>query len=101
GRFKLGPDILGSDITGTFTGFFSKSSLKYKTRSLQAYGYMNLQNGYTNENAMLDFNRENESNFTRNTPALPIPHLMYDIYSVSGQGISGSYRLDRQDIGYV
>jgi hypothetical protein len=101
GRFKLGPDVVGLDGTISFTGFFSKSSLKYKTRTLQAYGYMNLQNGYLNENAMLDFNRENESNFTKNTPALPIPHLMYDIYSVSGQGISGSYRLDRQDIGYV
>src|SRR5690554_5893986 len=50
---------------------------------------------------MLDFNRENESSFTKNTPALPIPYLMYDVFSVSGQGVSGNYRMDRQDIGYV
>src|SRR5690554_1751133 len=100
-RFKLGPDIIGSDLTGTFTGFFNKSSLSYDTRNLQSYGYMYMQNGFHGENAMLDFNRENDGSFTKNTPALPIPHLMYDIYSVSGQGVSGSYRMDRQDIGYV
>lgn len=101
GRFKLSIDIVGNDPSGTFTGFFSKSTLVSNTKYLQAYGYMNLQNGFQNANAMLDFNRENDGSFTKNTPALPIPHLMYDIYSVSGQGISGSYRMDRQDIGYV
>src|SRR5690554_8227693 len=60
-----------------------------------------MQNGFLNKNSMLDFNRENDGNFTKNSPALPIPHLMYDIFSVSGHGISGSYRMDRQDIGYV
>src|SRR5690554_284660 len=101
GRFKLSIDIVGNDPSGTFTGFFSKSTLVSNTKYLQAYGYMNLQNGFQNANAMLDFNRENDGSFTKNTPALPIPHLMYDIYSVSGQGISGSYRMDRQDIGYI
>lgn len=100
-RFKLGPDAIGVDITGSFTGFFSKSKLAYKEKSVRAYGYFNLQNGQNDFDAMLDFNRENESSFTKNTPALPIPYLMYDVFSVSGQGISGNYRMDRQDIGYV
>src|SRR5690554_5338067 len=100
-RFKLGGDIVGNDISGSFTGFFSKSKLAFKEKFVSAYGYFNLQNGQNNETSMLDFNRENESSFTKNTPALPIPYLMYDVFSVSGQGVSGNYRIDRQDIGYV
>ncbi|TSJ41864.1 hypothetical protein [Fluviicola chungangensis] len=100
-KFKLGGDAAGNDLTGEFSGFFSKSTLSGNQKIVSAYGYNNLQFGQNNYTAMLDFNRENNSNFTKNTPALPIPHLMYDTYSVSGQGVSGSYRLDRQDIGYV
>ncbi|WP_343748194.1 hypothetical protein [Fluviicola sp.] len=100
-RFKLGPDAVGSDPAVSFTGFFSKSSLTSKSKTLAAFGYSNLEKGQLNNNAMLDFNRENNSSFTKNTPALPIPYLMYDIFSVSGQGVGGSYRMDRKDIGYV
>lgn len=100
-RFKLGGDILGNDAAGSFVGFFTKSSLRSKDKSLPAFGYSNLEKGQQNSNAMLDFNRENNASFTKNTPALPIPYLMYDIFSVSGQGVSGSYRMDRKDIGYV
>ena len=100
-RFKLGADAVGNDPSGTFTGFFSKSSLSSNSKSLPAYGYSNLEKGQNSPYSMLDFNRENDGAFTKNTPALPVPHLMYDIYSVSGQGISGNYRLDRKDIGHV
>lgn len=100
-RFKLGGDVTGNDLSGAFSGFFTKSKLTSNSRTLKAYGYSNLEKGQGNNNAMLDFNRENNAAFTKNTPALPIPHLMYDVYSVSGQGVSGSYRMDRQDMGYV
>lgn len=100
-RFKLGGDAAGNDPSGSFSGFFSKSSLTSNSRTLPAFGYINLEKGQNNSYAMLDFNRENTAPFTKNTPALPIPLLTYDIYSVSGQGIGGSYRMDRRDIGYV
>lgn len=100
-RFKLGGDVVGNDLSGSFTGFYSKSKLDGNSKSIPAYGYMYLEKGQNNNTSMLDFNRENDGGFTKNTPALPIPLLTYDIYSVSGQGISGSYRMDRRDIGYV
>ncbi|WP_343748370.1 hypothetical protein [Fluviicola sp.] len=100
-RFKLGPDAVGNDPTVFFSGFFSKSSLASNSKTLPAFGYSNLEKGQLNNQAMLDFNRENNASFTKNTPALPIPHLMYDIFSVNGQGVSGSYHMDRKDIGYV
>lgn len=101
GKFKLGGDIWGVDGSFTFRGFMSRSHLTNNTKSLQSYGYMYLQDGQKDNKAMLDFNRENDGSFTKNTPALPIPHLTYDLFSVSGVGVSGSYRMDRRDIGYV
>lgn len=100
-KFRLGGDIVGSDVTGDFSGYFSSQWLRDNSNYVAAYGYMNLQNGQHNQYAMLDFNRENDGVFTRNTPALPIPSLTYDIFSVSGQGVGGSYRAYRPDIGYV
>jgi hypothetical protein len=99
--FKLGGDITGNDISGEVTGFYSAQWLKDNLKKEQAYGYMNLHKGQSNRLAMLDFNRENYGSFTKNVPALPIPNLTYDIFSVSGQGVAGSYRPVRRDIGHV
>ena len=75
--------------------------LKDTEQNVKPYGYMNLARGQRSDDAMLDFNRENDGAFTKNTPALPIPNVTYDIFSVSGQGVSGAYRAVRKDIGYV
>lgn len=99
--FKLGGDVLGTDWSATLSGYYNKQWLAYKSKEVAAYGYMNLATGQGNENAMLDFNRENDGPFTKNTPALPIPNVTYDVFSISGQGVSGSYRPVRRDIGYV
>lgn len=99
--FKLGGDISGNDLSGEFSGFYTEQWLKEKKKSENAYGYMNLHNAQNNPDAMLDFNRENDGTFTKNVPVLPIPNLTYDIFSVSGQGVAGSYRAVRKDIGYV
>lgn len=101
GRFKLGPDVVGFDGTVDIGGYFSSQWLKEKIKAESAYGYMNLQYGQGNSLAMLDYNRENDGSYTKLTPALPVPSLTYDIYSVSGHGVSGSYRAYRTDIGHV
>lgn len=100
-RFKLGPDAIAVDGTVNFGGYFSSQWLKEKVKAENAYGYMNLQYGQGNFLAMMDFNRENDGQYTKNTPALPVPSLTYDIYSVSGHGVSGSYRAYRPDVGHV
>jgi hypothetical protein len=99
--FKMGPDAVGTDPSWDVKGYFNKRWLKEKEQSQSAFGYLNLQKGQSNKNAMMDFNRENDGAFTKKTPALPIPMLTYDIFSVSGQGVGGSYRAFRPDIGYV
>lgn len=67
---------------------------------LPAYGYLYAQNAQS-EKALLDFNREKEGAFTIHRPNLPIPNFTHDVYSVTGQGISGMYRPFRNDIGML
>lgn len=97
----LGGTIFGVDLTGNITGNYSKQSLKHKTENIAAYGYMYQENGEDKEKVMLDFNREKDGAFSENSVLLPLTNNTYDIYSVSGQGVGGSYRLFRGDIGYV
>ena len=101
GSFSLGADATTSDPSFDFSGYYSRTWLKEKSKSVSAFGYMNAQIGQWNNQAMMDFNRENDGVFTKNTPALPNVALTYDIYTVSGQGVGGSYRPYRPDIGYV
>ena len=99
--YKMGPDFFGSDAHIAFKGYYHVQWLRYKQLNVPSYGYMNLHSAQGKSNAMLDFNRENDGPFTKNTPALPIANLTYDIFSVSGQGIAGSYRPVRREIGHV
>jgi hypothetical protein len=70
---------------------------------LPAYGYLNYQNGVRNPGALLDFNREREVIY-REKPAIPniaVPAYTYDVFSISGEGIGGTFRAYRGDIGFV
>lgn len=99
--FKTGATIWGFDGSYHIGGHYSNSWLKDKKMALSAYGYFNMDKGQNDENGMLDFTRENDGAFTKHTPTLPLASLNYDLFSASGQGVSGSYRAFRNDIGYV
>jgi hypothetical protein len=74
-----------------------------KVLYLPAYGYLNYQNGVRNPGALLDFNREKEIVY-REKPAIPniaMPGYTYDVFTISGEGIGGSFRAYRGDIGFV
>ncbi|HEY3402429.1 MAG TPA: hypothetical protein VGK59_03520 [Ohtaekwangia sp.] len=101
-RFAPGAAMWGFFANGYVKGFYSEQWLKdnKKWTSAKAYGYLNYQNA-TNASAVLDFNREKDGLITKNSPNLPIPSLTYDVYSVTGQGISAMYRPMRNDRGIV
>lgn len=99
--FKVGTDLGGADPSFLTSANYSSSWLKNKTMSSPAFGYNYLGIGQHNDKAVLDFTRENDGAITKNTPALAIPSLTYDVYSASGHGIGGSYRPKRSEIGYV
>ncbi len=99
--FKPGADFFGGDVTLNLSGSYSEQKLERKQETRAAYGYMNSQAGVIDGYEMHDFNREKDGSFTEHTPSLPLTNYTYDVYSVNGQGIGGSYRPFRSDLGYV
>lgn len=101
-NFKLGGEVFGLYLNGDIGGFYSTQTLITKTVTHPAYGYLFADQGVRYDNALMDFNREKDVPFTANsTPALPVTNFTYDLLSVSGQGIGGSYRPFRNDFGHV
>lgn len=99
--FKFGGQLFALDGDWTITGYYTNKWLRDKKIIRPVYGYFNLHSGQNNEEALLDFSRENDGPYSKNTPALAVPILNFDLFNASGQGISGSYRPIRTDIGYV
>ena len=65
-----------------------------------SYGYM--YEGLTNDPAaVLDFNREKDQGYNEYTTNMPVTSHTYDIFSVQGEGVSGTYRPFRTDVGIV
>ncbi len=99
---KTGAGAWGIFAAPYLTDFYNEQRLKHDKKWLGAgaFGYLHYQDA-TGDMAMLDFNREKEGIVSRETPNLPIPSLSYDIYSVTGQGISAMYRPLRTDYGVM
>ncbi|WP_281323437.1 hypothetical protein [Flavobacterium aestivum] len=84
-----------------FSGYRSAQGIKEseKHKVEKAYGFENTYNA--GKSAVLDFNREKDRTFNKNTTSLPITNNTYDIYSIQGQGVSGMYRPYKSQVGYV
>lgn len=87
----------GMKFAGYRTSQGVKDSEKYKVE--KAYGFENTYNAGRSD--ILDFNREKDRTFNKNTTSLPITNNTYDLYSIQGQGISGMYRPYKSQVGYV
>ena len=101
GRFSWTTTLWGVDVQWNAGFYINTQEISNKVRTNQAFGYFNLDNGQTNDEALLDFNRDNQGTFTKYTPNLPSTFLTNDIFSVQAQGIAGSYRGYRTELGYV
>ncbi len=99
--FKLGTTVFGLDGDVTIGGYFANQSIMNPYTSTAAYGYMFSHVGQESDNVLMDFNREKDQSFSRYTKNLPITNQTYDVFSVTGQGISGAFRPFRSDVGYV
>ncbi len=112
----VGPSYITYNLSGNFTNSYSFFALDVQRitgflinvqkldKSIlenEAYGYFNLHYGQKNKNALLDFNRHNDGTFTKYTPNLPSAALMSDLFNVQAQGVGGSYRAFRNEVGYV
>lgn len=106
--YATGNSSLGAFPKGTsIKGYYSEQAMNLDSGMMRipAYGYLNSQNVSRDDNGrvtgMMDLNRSWEMAYNKNTPNLPITNYTFDIFSASGQGISGSFRPYRNDIGYV
>lgn len=101
-RFKaIGVALFGTHVGLNFSVNYSEQTLKDKILNSPSYGYLYSEAGQYRSDARHDFNREKDGSYTASTPNLPLTNYTYDIYSVSGQGVGGSYRPYRNQVGYV
>lgn len=95
---KFGGTLFGQDATFDLGGYYSEQSLKKNELSLPGFGYLYAHEAYGNS-TLMDFNRDNERAFTKNSPALSVPVHTHDVFSVAAQGTGGSFRPFRSDVG--
>jgi hypothetical protein len=95
----------GSELSAAF-GYVNISAMYNKLEfhndaSRRAYGYLYLQNANANDSDVMDFTRDKDGMFNKTMQYLPMPHMAYDVYSLSGQGTGGMFRPFRNDFGNV
>ena len=95
----IGSEFTGLENESEIEAYFSVQAIADQTTSKLAYGYNNTEKA--EEKDILDFNREKDGNFSKNSTNLPITNYTYDIYSIQGQGISGMFHPYRSQVGYV
>ncbi len=94
-------ELWGFEGGAKFSGYVTSQGIKdsEKNKIEKAYGFENTYNA--GKSAVLDYNREKDRTFNKNTTSLPITNNTYDLYSIQGQGISGMYRPYKSQVGYV
>ena len=77
---------------------YSKTTakLKFKDFNVKGYGLLYLESATDND--LMDYHKENTLSSYEYSPTTYLPVLDNDIYNVTGQGISGSFRAFRNDI---
>ena len=89
----------------TISGNFSTQYLSEwaKNYDIPAYGYNYSGERVSNggDLALMDYSREKNFPIHQRVPHLPIPQYNNDIYSITGEGISGGFRPYRNDYGQL
>lgn len=96
---KAGGEVQGVTFSGFSQGSYSSQYLASRRFTHPAYGYLYSEKGQDDKDALFDFNRDHANPFEPENPQLPMTQFSYDVYSVSGQGFSGSFRPFRTDVG--
>ena len=89
---------------GTLNGYTSKNYIANEdtTQNLPAYGYLYYQKAKeAGSKILMDFNRDKEVPYRDKTPHIGVPSYTYDVYSITGEGIGGSFRPYRGDVGFI
>jgi len=103
GSFKAGGALFFLHLHGELKGYSSTQSLRTDRIATPAYGFLYSDAApASTDNVLHDFNREKDQPYIKDASInIGIPSFTNDIYSVNAQGISGSFQLNRNDIGVV
>ncbi|MDR3697048.1 hypothetical protein [Mucilaginibacter sp.] len=103
GSIKVGGEVYFLHPNTTLTGYYTRQELSAHTIKTPAYGFLYADQSLAAEpNVLLDFNREKDQPYVKDVSKnIGIPFYTNDIYSVNAQGISGSFQLNRNDIGVI
>ncbi|MBO6517286.1 MAG: hypothetical protein JJ975_12115 [Bacteroidia bacterium] len=107
-NYKTGTSLFGIAGNWGLGGSFSNQyiSESNKTISKVGYGYLYEQEApqpdlASERDYILDFQRQNEMPLMEVTPYLPWAQHTNDMYGVSAQGVGGTYRLFRNEVGVL
>lgn len=101
---KLGFTAWGIRPAVAVSGYVVKQEISDadKIQKIPAVGYLNMESSVGRENVLMDFNREKELQFNlATTPHLAIPQYTHDIFTISGDGVGGSFRAYRGESGHL
>ncbi len=98
----FGVEVFGFEGAASITGWATLQNLQNdeKNKQINAFGYLNTENAVVGS-SILDFNRENDRVFSERTNVLPFTNYTYDIYSIQGQGVGGTLRPYRSEVGTI
>lgn len=101
--------LLGEDNNFDWTGYkatsinasYNQTWVKEDEEYYSAYGYLynEFSNAIYNEHTLEDINRDKDVPPTRQTKSLAIPTATYDMFNVAAQGMGGTFRPYRSDLG--
>lgn len=88
------PVGISMGLNGNYT---QQTNTPLVTRTGYGYLYSNL--AYTDASSMMDYYTEKDSPFNKRDRYLSIPFSNADQYSLTGEGLSGGFRLHSQNVG--
>jgi hypothetical protein len=94
--YGWGPEFLGANGKMTVNASINKTKYPGTEQSKEAYGYL-FSEKKVEDDVLLDFNREKDIPFIESSAYLPLPTATYDMFSVSAQGMGGTFRTYRND----
>lgn len=80
-------------------GYKTTQRLRMKSQDQTAYGYLHHQVAQNDRSALMDYNKEKQIPYKPSQPNLPLSVGTYDLFSATGQGVSGQFRAMRNDVG--
>ena len=92
----IGGEVSVVHINADVSGSYSSQEV-VPIQETPAYGYMYSQ--FATDASMMDVNREKDGPYQKELPNMPVTVFAHDIFSASGEGISGTFRPMRGDIG--